>query len=127
MIARDPVVETPAEATLAAGIGIDIGTENEMGPIAAHANLGLGPRIPIQPLVVDPDGYRGLGRERIVPGDGEFLDLAVGNHGADIVDAVGSVAPAVAHDSPVGADVVEGLPVLDSRIEDSDGHGLGFL
>src|SRR5579872_740297 len=45
VISRNPVVEAPAEAALAAGIGIDIGAEDEVSPIAAHANPGFEPRV----------------------------------------------------------------------------------
>src|SRR5579859_1273694 len=100
MISRNPVIETSAEAALVTGIGIDIGAQDEVGPIAAHAYLRLKPCIPVRPPVVDSDGNRGFGGQRIIAGDGELLDLAIGDNGADFVDAVGAVAAAVAHRGP---------------------------
>src|SRR5579871_4813671 len=123
MISWYPVVETPAEAALATGIGIHIGAEYEMGPIAAHMYLRLEPRVPIRPPVMNADGNHCLRRARIVARDHEFLDLAIGNHGADFFDAIRTVASAVAHRCSVGGDIVESLALLDSGIEDRDSRG----
>ena len=69
-------------------IGVDVGIEDGNGSVAAHADAGLEPRVPV------PRGGNGMQVETTASavsgsfaGDGEFLHLAVGDDGADVVDA----------------------------------------
>ena len=110
--------EAAAEAALAALEGIDVGIEEEVIAPAAHADAGLQPRIPARPPVMHAGRDHGFGGLRVVPRDGEFLHLAIGNGGVDVVDAGTAVVARIAHRGLVELRVVLDLALLTAGIMD---------
>src|ERR1700749_3166592 len=127
VVARDLVGEAAAEEPRLALEGVDIGIEDEVIARGPHADAGLHPRVPLATPVMHGGRDHGLGRRRIVAGDGELLHLAVGDGGADVVDPRGAVIAAVAHGRPVTLDVVVDLALLLAGIVDGARQGRRFL
>src|SRR6516225_10364493 len=106
IVARDLVGEAAAEEALPALEGIDVGIEDEVLARRPHADAGLQPCVPRPaPVMHDRRDHR-LGGRGVTPGDGELLHLAIGDGGADIVDACRAVIAAVAHRRLVALHIV---------------------